>query len=427
MNIAIIGAGTTGLTAGYDLARRGHTVRIFECEDRIGGLASTLPMGQTRLETFYHHLFTSDTDFVDLAEEMGLGDRLVWKAPRNGIYVQNRLYPFTSPKDLLFFRALSIRDRIALGLLTLRARKVRDWPALENQTAKDWVIQTAGENVYEKFWRPLLEAKFDRDADRISATWLGNKIKLRGSTRGKNPSREVLGYATGSFQIVYDELVRQIEARGGKCNLARPVKRITPQLDGSVDVDGEKFDAALVTAAPAVLADLVPNLPDGCREKIRALRYKANVCLLLELNRPLSDFYWISVAQSDIPFVAVIEHTNLFPDPGYGSTIVYLSRYLDEQDPLFIASDAEITNRFLDALRRMFAHFSPSSMIASRVHRARFAQPVIATGYSKTIPDLKVTGNLYLASMAQIYPEDRGQNYAVRMGRQVAERIHEGK
>ncbi len=428
MKIGIIGAGATGLTAGYELAKRGHRVCLFERENQIGGLARTTQVGDCRLEVFYHHIFTSDTDFIELAGELGLSDKLQWLTPRNAIYTENRLFPFTSPKDLLFFNPLSLIDRVRLGLLTLKARKIRDWQSLENITVRQWIIQTAGERVWEKFWRPLLVAKFDLDADRVAASWLWNKIKLRGSTRGKNPSREVLGYMDGSFGLFYDNLAEKVKEMDGQIRISTEIKEIAPQPDGSLKIGNETFDAVIVTLAPSALPKLVPALPSEYREKLLQIRYKANLCLLLELKEPLSPYYWTSVAQEDYPFVAVIEHTNLLPVDGYKAHVLYLSRYIDERNELYLESDQQVRDIFIYHLKRMFPQFNSAGIIHSQVHRARFAQPVIVTGYSNLRPEFQTpVKNLYLAGMAQIFPEDRGQNYAVRMGKQIAGLIHDRK
>ncbi len=426
MKIGIIGAGATGLTAGYELTRRGHCVSIFEKDSDLGGLAATIDIGSARLEKFYHHIFTSDNDFIDLIRELGLIDRLRWIAPNNGMFINGRLYPFTSPMDLLRFRELSLRDRLSLGWMVVQSRRRKEWSDLEKITAREWVIRSAGANVYERFWRPLLAAKFDRDADRVSAVWLWNKIKLRGSTREKSSSGELLGYLDGSFRLVYEKLAEKIVCGGGSVFFDSPVTQILPQGDHSVDVvtpgGRQKFDAVLITAAPAEFVDL---WPEEFRRRLNRIQYKANICMIFELRERLSPYYWLSVAQDAFPFVAVIEHTNFMPVEQYGAHVVYLSRYLDESNELYQSDDDRIGQVFSDALVKIFPLFRESGIIRRKVYRARYAQPVIATGYSDIRPGFTTPiRNLYLACMAQIYPEDRGQNYAVRMGKEIADVIH---
>ena len=425
MNICIVGAGPTGLTAGYELAQRGHRVSLFEREEQYGRLVDTIRVGDKRLEKFYHHIFTGDDAIVDLIGELDLSPDLSWLSPRNGMYINGRTLPFSSPGDLFSFKELSLPERLSLVSLLLKARLITDWKKLEDVTAKEWVIKQAGERVYRKMWEPLLHSKFDRDADSISAAWLWSRIKLRSATRKKTLHAEMLGYLNGTFMAIYEALAARIKACGGTVECSRPVSQITPRNDGSLEVScngrREHFEAVILTSPPSLMLDMGLSLPAWYRERIAHIRYKAHICVLLELTRPLSPYYWIAVADKEYPFIAVVEHTNLVPVNGYGCHLVYLSRYVDEKSDLFLSPEEKLQEHFITYLRRMFPQWDRSTIRAVRVNRARYVQPVICTGYSRILPPLKTpVENLYLASMAQIFPEDRGQNYAVKMGRRVA-------
>lgn len=416
------------MTAGYELAKKGHQVVVFESDPEPGGLIGTISSGGQDLERFYHHIFTGDTDLIALIEELGVLERLEWLEPRNGFFTNGTLYPFTTPFDLLRFKELSFWERIALGLLVFKAKSVSDWRFLEKVLAKDWVIKNAGRNVYDKVWGPLLEAKFDDDAEAISAVWLWNKFKLRGSTRDKNLNRELLGYLSGSFGIFIRSLVDKIGQLGGSVRCSTTVERIGCNPDDSLrimttagDMD---FERVIVTCAPEKLIGMMPELPATYVAELHKIQYKANICLLLELSEPISPYYWISVADSALPFVAMIEHTNLVRYEPYQSYIVYLSRYLDAQNRLCHASDAAIIAEFCGGVKQIFPHWSEKTIKNATVSRARYAQPVIGTEYSSLKPAIQTPiTNLYLACMAQIYPEDRGQSYAVRMGRELARQL----
>ncbi len=431
MKIGIIGAGATGLTAAYRLAMSGCNVVVYEREQESGGLVKTVNIGGEDLECFYHHIFTSDLDLINLIDELGLGSDLLWLTPSNGIYVNHRLYPFTSPLDLLLFKELKFWERIKMGLLVLEAKTVKDWRRLESMTAKEWVLQKAGPNVYQKIWGPLLNSKFDRDAEIVSAAWLWNKFKLRGSTRGKNIQQEMLGYLKGSFGRVYRRLEAEILKAGGRILHNRAVERIIPRSDGALEViaggQSEIFDRVICTAAPEILAGLIRENQPAFAADLEKVRYKANICVILELTERLTPYYWTSIAQPDSPFVAVIEQTNLLPVSNYQSHIVYLSRYLDATDQLFNASQETVVELFIAYLSKIFPGFNQTKLKKAHLFKARYTQPVVVTDYSRIIPELKTPiPNLYLASMAQIYPEDRGQNYAVRMGNQIARCLLEG-
>lgn len=425
MKIGIVGGGPTGLAAGYKLARNGHKVVVFEREESCGGLTGTVTVGDQELEKFYHHIFTSDEAVINLLEDLHLSEALFWKTPVSGLHTGNRLYPFTSPLDLLRFNELSPAARVALGLLVFRARMVKDWHTMEKITAREWVIKKAGAGVYEKVWGPLLSAKFDRDADRISAVWLWNKFKLRGSTRDKVTGPEKFGYLQGSFGLLYNKLAARIKQTGGQVHCLQEVKRIIPQNDGSLLVETpagrERFARVIVTAAPEIMLNMVDGFPAEYVSRLKKIQYKANLCLMLELSRPLSPYYWISVTDPCSPFVAVIEHTNLVPAADYGAHIVYLSRYLDADDELYRAPDDRVIKIFTEYLKKLFPSWNKASLKRTRLYRARYAQPVVVTGYGEIVPGYETPiDHLYLACMAQIYPEDRGQNYSIKTGLEIA-------
>lgn len=428
LKIAVIGAGLTGLTAAYKLSQQGHEITIYEESKTPGGLASAFKAGSENLDRFYHHMFVSDSDLLDLIDELSLHNALNWYEPKNAIYLEDSLFPFTSPFDLLRFTPLRFSSRIRTGLLVLRSGFIKDYRPLESVRAKDWIIDRSGQEAYDKIWGPLLKSKFDMDSDLVSGTWIWNKFKLRGSSRGKNIAKEQLGYLDGGFILLIEQLIEKIRQNGGNLLLENRVKSIAKSQGGRWDIVSEKggalFDRVLFTAAPENLANSCNELSREYRAALRSIKYKANLCLALELKESLSPYYWITVAQEGLPFVLVIEHTNLVGLRGYGSHIIYLSRYLDVSDPLFSASDNEIKEKFTAGLKRIFPDFEADYIKKATISRARYAQPVVKMGCSNHIPDIGTPlDGLFLASMPQIYPEDRGLNYAVRLGRQAADRL----
>jgi protoporphyrinogen oxidase len=235
----------------------------------------------------------------------------------------------------------------------------------------------------------------------------------------------LLGYLNGSFLVIYEKMASRIEELGGTIGCSKSINRIVPRDDRSLDVtckdETKNFKAVIITSAPAVVLDMGLQFPIWYIEKIKKIKYKANICMILELSEQLSPFYWIAVAEKDFPFVAIIEHTNLVPINGYNCHVVYLSRYIDEKNELFLSPDEKVKELFIKYLKRTFPKWDESTIIKTHLNRARYVQPVIFTGYSEIVPQFKTPiDNLYLARMAQIYPEDRGQNYAVKMGEKIA-------
>lgn len=429
--VVIIGAGFSGLSAAYDLVRQGFNVEVLESETDVGGLAGSFNVGGARLEKFYHHWFTNDRHVMDLINELGQQDRVLLRPTETGMYLAHNFYRLSSPIDVLRFTPLRLLDRIRLGLMVLRARKVLDWKELESLTAKEWLRGIGGEQVYRVVWEPLLRGKFGPYADDISAVWFWNKLKLRGGSRGKGGG-ENLAYYRGGFVALADKLVQSIHASGGRVRTSVTVRSLMVdqgrvkgvQTDHGV-IEG---DAVIATPALPILADwLAPHTHSDYVAGLRRIQYLSNVCLVLQLDRSLSHTYWLNVNDPHFPYVGVIEHTNFQPPEEYaGRHIVYLSKYAPEDAELIQMTDQQVCEFSLPHIQRMFPQFSRDWVKDYHVWRARYAQPVVLRHYSKLIPDVRTPINgLFLCTMAQVYPEDRGTNYAIREGRNVGRLVAE--
>ncbi|MEQ8516745.1 MAG: NAD(P)/FAD-dependent oxidoreductase, partial [Chromatocurvus sp.] len=430
--VVVIGAGFTGLAAAWQLTQLGIPVTVLEQALEPGGLAAGFPVaeGQT-LERFYHHWFTGDHSVMDLVRELGVEQEIVLRETRTGMYYANRVHRLSSPVDLLRFSGLGVLDRLRLGLLALRARRVTDWRQLDDMTASDWLRRMAGDRVYEVVWEPLLRGKFGHCAEEISAVWIWNKLKLRGGSRS-NAGREQLAYFRGGFPALVQRLIDSIVAGGGRVICGQAALEISTR-DGracGVVTSAGTISARAVIATPAlpIIADLLQDtVPERYAQQLRRITYLANLCLILELDRSLSDTYWLNVNDPGFPFVGVIEHTNFEPSSSYaGRHIVYLSRYLPESDPLYSDDNQSVLEQCMVALQRMFPEFQSDWILDHHVWRARYAQPVVTRGYAGLIPDAQTPlPGCFIASMAQIHPEDRGTNYAIREGREIARQVAE--
>lgn len=427
--VAIIGAGFTGLAAAYELTRAGRSVVVFDGDTQPGGLAGSFDLAGTQLEKFYHHWFTNDEAVMTLIRDLGCEDHILLRPTRTGLYYANHFFKLSTPTDLLKFSALSFPDRIRLGLLALRARRVKDWKELENLTAKEWLTKLGGKKVYEVVWEPLLKGKFGPYAETVSAVWFWNKLKLRGGSRAKDGA-ENLAYYEGGFASLAQRLAEEVQKQGGEIRLGETVTglHIEKQKVLGVKTNQGEYPAAQVLATchlPQFAELLEDKVAPTYLKELRGIPYLANVCLVLILNRSLSDLYWINVNDPSFPFVGIIEHTNFEPAGTYqGKRVVYLSKYLPETEALYQMSPQEVVDFSLPHIQRMFPDFEPSWIEATHVWKARYSQPVVEMHYSAKIPPFETpVENLYLASMAQIYPEDRGTNYAVREGRKAGKAL----
>ena len=424
MRIGIIGCGITGLTAAYELSRKGYEIELFEEAEAVGGIAGAIKFDGAYLEKYYHHFFKSDKHIISLLEELGLEKKLLWLTSGMGYYAGNMTYAFGTPESLLKFKPLPMLDKFRFGMSVLRLMSTKDWQPLERVTAKEWLIRNAGRKAFERVWKPLLVTKFGEQYDKISMAWMWGKIRLRGTS--KENGKEVLGYINGSTRLLFERLTEELEGNGARINLNCKVLSIKKDEQGfmlETQQGNQSFDRVIAALPLPVFGELAEDLlPKDYIEKTHAIVYTSVVCMVLMLNRSFSPFYWLNIGDEDIPFGGLIEHTNLLDKSIYNDkNILYISNYLYKESKLYAMSNEELLRSYIPHLKKINPEFDESWVLEAYTFRDEYAQPVIKCGYSGLKPEFETpVKGLYTAGMSNIYPEDRGMNYAVRDGKKVA-------
>jgi len=425
MDIGIIGAGITGLTAAYDLAKAGHAVTVYEARPYVGGLAAGFrdERWDWAVDRFYRHWFASDKDVIRFVDELGVRDRLFFPRPTTSIYYDGQIYPFDSALRVLRFDPISFVDRLRVGLVTLYLRLLPNWESLERSSAHQWLRRAVGQRAYEVLWEPMLISKFDEENYReVNMAWFWARMKAR------TPR---LGYFRGGFQAFADILAERIAAGGGSIHLETPVERIRHiageclRLEiGQTPVEHERV---IATCSPEAMLSLAPSLPDPYAEQLAALESMGALALILALDRPLTDgHYWINVPASEgLPFMGLVEHTNYVSPEYYGGDhIVYCGDYLPPDHAAFGYTKERLFDFYRPGLVKINADFRPDWVRKMWMVTEPYAQPVPKLNHSQRLPALETPiPGLWLASMSQVYPWDRGTNFAVRMGRRVAREV----
>lgn len=419
---AVLGGGALGLMAAYRLAQAGQQVMVFEQEKVAGGLAAGFRVGddgEAWLEKFYHHLFRTDTVAIETIKELGLGDRLDWSAPRTVTLTGGQIYRLDSPTSLLLFPPLHVHERLrvaaVLGMLKLGNEK-----PFEGKTAVPWLRRAMGQRAFDMLFGPLFEGKFGALAGEIALPWFWARIHDRTTS---------LGYLRGGFQLLYERLLERISELGGKVLLGTRVE-VVEQIENDrwrvkTSQGTWEVDRVISTLPTRLTCRLIPALPEDYRTQYEWGQAYGAQCLILALDRQLTDSYWVNICDAGYPFTGLFEHTNFRPAAEYGGRhLVYLGNYRPMSDPLFAMSKEDILREFSPYLKRIRPDFDPAWVKESWLFQAPFAQPIVTTDYREHIPPLHTPlKGLWMANMFMIYPHDRGQNYSFALANQLASEV----
>ncbi len=423
--VAVIGGGIGGLSAAYDLARSGKAVTLYEAADYVGGLAAGFkePHWDWSVERYYHHWFQSDKYMLGLIDELGWSAKVRFPRPVTVMYHQGKFYPFDSIMAALRYPGLGWGiNKLRFGLVGLYLRLTNNWKPLEKTTVDVWMRKWAGDQVYESMWEPLMIGKFGEEyAKVVNMAWLWARLHAR-TTR--------LGTFEGGFQAFCDQLAEHLREMGVQIKLDTRVTAIHPAENDRLTVslgDGvnHTFDQVLVTTSPGLLARLAPALSGPYLEGLLSLKSMGAVVMVLSLKHRLSQegYYWYNLPKNaDFPFLSLVEHTNYLSSEYFGGDhIVYVGDYLHQDHQYFDLSPKELEAHFLPQLARFNPDFSPDWVNKTWLSRTKYAQPVPLVNHSKNIPAIRTPiRGLYFASMSQVYPWDRGTNFAVEIGRRAA-------
>lgn len=421
MKIAVVGAGFTGLSAAYYLAKKGHDVSVFEKDEKPGGLAIGYQEKgwDWTLEEHYHHWFTNDKSVLELAQE--INHKVLSPRPKTSSFVHNQIFQLDSPASVLKFPLLSIAQRIQMGASLASLRYNPIWKPLEKYKAEPYLKKTMGKKVYEMLWEPLMVNKLGKYADKVSLAWFWARVYKR------TPS---LSYPEGGFLSFAEHLEAEIKKLSGSLSYETEILELTSDTNPQISYkknskkETQGFDKVIVTIPSIMFTKIAPGLPEEYvkQAKKRTSIGAVNMVLRLSSQFMSDNTYWLSMCDLKSPILAVVEHTNYMNKKHYNNEhLVYVGNYMERDDPRFKMPDFVLFKLYEPWLEKINPEFK-KSLISYKVFRAPFAQPIIFPNYSKEIPQFETPlKNVYLANIEQVYPWDRGTNYAVELGKKAAD------
>ncbi len=425
MEIAIVGAGFTGLTAALRLTQKGHNVTIFEKDANPGGLAVGYQEKGWKwtFESFYHHWFTNDKAILGLAKELDYP--VLIKRPKTNSYIDGKIYELDSPATLLKFKKISFLQRLQMGLVLAFLKFNPFWKPLEKFTATDFLSKTIGKKAYKILWEPLLIGKFGKYAKNVSLAWFWARIAKRTTS---------LAYPEGGFLKFAQTIANEIKRQGGKFYFNTDVLSISsttkPQIKyktiGNLKLEIKNYDKVIVTLPSFTFLKLAPQLPEKYKSSLMQLKGLGAIILVLRLKKQFfkDNTYWLSICDPKAPVLAIVEHTNFIDNKHYNNEhLVYLGHYLPKEHKYFLMNEDQLLKTFDPFLKKLNLDYM-NSIIATKKFSVPFAQPIIPVNYSKMVPSFNTPiKNVFLANMQQVYPWDRGTNYAVELGEKISKLI----
>lgn len=420
--IAVLGAGPMGLAAAYQIIKNGHTPVIFEADDRVGGMTATFDFEGLQIERYYHFHCTSDSDFLKMLDELGLAEKMNWRATKMGYFYRGKISPWGNPLALLRFPDLSFVAKFRYGLHAFLSVKRNNWQDLDKIDAVTWIKKWVGVEAYNVLWSKLFEFKFYHLSDNLSAAWIWSRIRRIGRSR-YNLFKEKLGHLDGGSETLLNALKSYIENNGGEIHLKSPVSKVVIENGAAkgVIVNGatENFDSVISTVPLPYLPEIMPDLPANILQKFRDVKNIAVVCVIVKLKKPLSENFWLNVNDDEMDIPGLVEYSNLRP---LSNSIVYVPFYMPFENLKFQESNEAFTSRTKKYLQKINPNLRDEDFLAIRASRYRYAQPICQPKFLNSIPDFKLPiKGLFAADTSYYYPEDRGISESIGFGKMLAD------
>ncbi len=412
-----------GLAAAFRAARNGHDVTVLEAAGDPGGMAGHFDFDGLSLERFYHFVCKTDEPTFAMLKELGMADTLRWRSTSMGVFTGGRMYRWGDPLALLRFPLLTLWQKFRYALFALVCVRRNRWEAIEQESAKSWILRWCGASVYARLWKPLFDFKFYEYSDNISASWIWTRIRRIGRSR-KSVMQEELGFIEGGTMTLIDALIRDLQAHGGKVHLGTPAQRVRTEGDRVTGVETAAgffpADVVVSTMPTPYVSSLIPDLPQPWKDRYDAIANIACICVIFKLRRSVSPHFWVNVSEPEIGIPGVIEFSNL-RDVG-GDTVVYVPYYMPATHPKYSWTDEQLLGEAFACLQQLNPELMDSDVKATKVARIRHGQPVCEPGFAAKLPPVQTPfQGLLVADTCFYYPEDRGIAESLRLGQQMAD------
>ncbi len=420
MKIGIVGGGFMGLVLAHEISKTNVSVKVFEADSQLGGLATHFDYGTFIWDKYYHVILPTDEHLVGLIKDIGLEDSLEWRRSLTGYYVNKKFYSFSSSKDFLLFPPLNIFDKAKLAFTIFYGSKINDRKKLEKITVKDWLIKLGGKRTYEKFWAPLLKAKLGDSHDRVSAVFIWTYIKRLFQARSSAAQKEHMGFVKGGYKTVFDQLEKLLLENDSEVLSNTTIEHISANQNGGIDLEfngkKEHFDKVIFTSPLNVLEKTTSkDLVDISKNK-KQVEYLGVVCMAVVTKEPLTPYYVLNLADKEVPFTGVIGMSSLVDiEQTDGKYLTYFPKYVTSDHDYWSKSDSDLKTIFMNGIERLYPNFNSNNIVSSHMHKAFKVQPLQVLNYSDIIPTTQTkNSDFFVVNTSQFVNDTLNNNSVVQ-------------
>lgn len=443
-NVVIIGAGPAGITAAYELAKRGHQVCVLESSSQVGGLSRTVELWNQKVDLGPHRFFSKDPRINAVwLEVLGRDYAMVNRLTRiyhNGAFYHYPLKPVNALLTMGPFKAL----QCVWSYMATWLRKTDS----SQQTFEDWVIARFGRKLYEMFFKTYSEklwgipcTKLDKDfaAQRIKKFSMGEAIKSAfGWSKTKHKTLvDCFAYPIEGSGMVYERMATAVRAAGGRVELECPVASVCLKGDrvSGVELQNGTFIPAdeVISTMPLTLMvrSLFTQLSEDLKAALDALRYRNTILVYLKVNREdLFADQWLYCHSEGIGFGRITNFRNWVPglNGDESGTILALEYWCNDDDAMWSESPAMLIRRAEQDLRKT-GLIEGADVLDGKVIPIPRCYPIYEIGYSAHVE----TVIRHLEPITNLTPIGRygsfkynNQDHSILMGLLAAENIDLG-
>ena len=428
--IGIVGGGLLGMTLALRLSEKGFDVSVIEGSSQLGGVAAPSKIGEYTWDRFYHVLLLSDSNLLDLLDELSLKDQVQWGETKTGFFTDGHIYSMSNTMEFLTFPPLNLLDKFRLGWTIFYTSKLKSWERLEKVFVMDWLKRLSGEKTFNRIWLPLLKSKLGENYKITNASFIWASISRMYAARRSGLKKEMFGYVYGGYATVLDRFQKYLNKMGVEIHFGSAVNKVTQKNDYAVaeTIEGKswKFDKVIMTVPCPQIPKLCPQLLSSEKQRFQSVTYQGVLCAALIIKKPLAGYYVTNITDDWVPFTGVIEMTALVDKKCFdGNSLVYLPLYLIERDSYWDKADDEIKDEFLSALESMYPNFHKNEVLSFKISKANHVLAITTLNYSKELmPPMRTSlEHVFIVNSAQIPNGTMNVNEIIGLANRKAEEI----